>query len=128
MEFFIPKIFTILLTFKSIKYTCLLKLIEITINNNKNKSTKMKKEPNIVLVTDALDAFNLLLKVGIKRGKNIPEISTKSGISAQAIYRYKSDYKSQKKVYPTVNTLSKLAGALGYDLALIKRENQDVEN
>ena len=94
---------------------------------DKNYSTNAKKVPTEVLITDALEVFNLLLKIGIKNGMTIQQISDKTGINQQSIYRYKSSFESQKKSKPSMSKVLDLADAVGYDLLLIKRENEDVE-
>lgn len=82
---------------------------------------------NNVPITDALDAFNILLKIGIKNGMSIPEISAKTGINKQSLYRYSSDFESQKRSNPSISTLLKLADALGYEIRAIKKYEENVD-
>jgi DNA-binding phage protein len=88
--------------------------------NNKKNLTKTENEVNNLPITDALEAFNKLLEIGINQGLSVAEISAKTGINKQALYRYSSCYDSQKKIQPSLLTISKLCVALGYEITANK--------
>ena len=90
--------------------------------NKEKKLTKNEIQVENLLVTDALETFNILLKVKISEGLSIADISAKTGISKQALYRYSSQYDSQKKIQPSVLTMSKLCAGLGYEMRINKMQ------
>jgi DNA-binding phage protein len=93
----------------------------MTMDDSEKILTEKEKKVNNLLITDALDTFNILLEIGIEREMNIPQISDKTGISTQAIYRYSSDFNSQTKSQPSVSILAKLSDALGYEIRVVKK-------
>lgn len=90
--------------------------------NTENLQTKHKKDINNHVITDSLDTLNLLLKVEIESGETVLNISAKTGINTQSLYRYISGFDSQKKSQPSVSVLTKVAKALGYELRLVRSE------
>ena len=99
---------------------------ETTMENSKKIQTENENKAKYLSITDALETFNILLEIGIERGMNIPDLSDKTGINKQALYRYSSDFNSQKKAQPSVSTITKLAEALGFEIRLIKKEEENV--
>lgn len=95
--------------------------------NSKKELTEIEIQVDNMQITDALATFNRLLEVGNSRGMNTVDISAKSGINKQSIYRYTSQFDSQKKTLPTLKTLLKLSSALGYEIRIHKIEEQDVD-
>jgi hypothetical protein len=85
------------------------------------KQTNSEENTENILISDALIAFNILLKIGINDGIDISELSIKSNIPKQSLHRYSSAFESQKISQPSVVTLNKLAVALGYEIRLIKK-------
>ena len=90
--------------------------------------TKKGININNTIITDPLDTFNKLLKIGIKKGMSIASISVKTGINRQSLYRYSSHYDSQKKTLPTLKTILKLCEVVGYEIRIfeIETERKDV--
>jgi len=84
------------------------------------KLTVNQLDVDNLVINDSLEVYNKLLKIGISGGLTIAEISAKTGLNKQSIYRYKSDYDSQKKTFPKLNTILKLSSALGYEIRLCK--------
>lgn len=93
----------------------------------KKKSTEEQFIADNILITDANETFFKLLEIGNKRGLNIVDISTKTGINKMTLYRYNSRYNSQKKTSPTLKLILKLCDLFGYEIRLHKTKKSDVE-
>jgi DNA-binding phage protein len=83
-------------------------------------STKNEIEVDNIVIMGSLDVYNKLLEIGISKGFSIAEISLKTGINKQSIYRYNSQYESQSKTSPKLSTILKLTTLFGYEIRLCK--------
>ena len=82
--------------------------------------TKNELEVDNTIINDPLETLNKLLKVGNREGLNTVQISLKTGINKQALYRYSSQYESQKKTQPSLTMILKICKVLGYEIRLHK--------
>lgn len=94
---------------------------------SKKKSTEEQNDVNRLSITTSLEAYYILSKIRKERGISVKEICAKLGISESAHYRYTSNYKSQKKVQPSMALIIRFCDVLDYDLRIVNKNMEEAK-